>query len=892
MKKTSIILFLLIFLLTFTTMASLSFAAGENQILHYEMNNIDGTTVPDTTGNFDADWINPKNSQWINGENVGAINFEGGNTSSYIEIPEGVFDGLESVTVSTLVNWKGNSQAEWIFALGQDSNKYMFATPSRNSGDNSARLGLGTTSWRNEAAANSIEGAMDSDEWKHVTTVMNGEEETLTLYIDGEEVGSGSTRGYTLEEINNTNGRSGFIGRSFYSGDPYFGGMIADFQVYNDALSASEVRDLKEDMGEKIEEMDGFIVEHVANKLDYEFFINQNEKKDEIKTNLSFPTNDDYNTTLTWKSSNQDLISNEGTVTRPSYEEESQEIVITVTVANGTNSITKEFTVTVLRKPSDSEAVTEDAKNLIIYNINDVRGNLTLPTMGENGSTITWDSRNSSVITPTGEVDRPTHGSGDEIVRLTASITLNDEMITKAFLASVKEMPEEEDYEGYLFSYMRGEGRSDGEQIFFSLSEGNDPLSYQPLNNNEPSIISELGEEGLRDPFIIRSPEGDKFYMIATDLKIYGNHDWHGAQTTGSRSIMVWESNDLVEWSEQRMVEVAPPEAGNTWAPEIFYDDTTGEYVVFWASKLYEDETQRSSGATHNRMMYSKTRDFNTFTDPEIYIDYGYSVIDTTMIEHEGKIYRFHKDERNNSTDAPHGKYIFQDVGDSVLDENFELIKESVGRDHVGHTEGPIIFKSNIEEKWYLFVDEFGGRGYVPLESPDLNSGEWTAPDNYSFPSGIRHGSVLPVTKTEHESLLSNVPSIEEPSTEIGVTGVTLDQDLIELSEGKEVKLIATVIPENALNKNVAWSSSNEDVAIVDEDGKVTALEKGTTYITVTTVNGGFMAVSKVIVSKEDDSDTTSPRNKGKGSDNGKGKGLDKEKGKGKENGIGKGLNK
>ena len=69
--------------------------------------------------------------------------------------------------------------------------------------------------------------------------------------------------------------------------------------------------------------------------------------------------------------------------------------------------------------------------------------------------------------------------------------------------------------------------------------------------------------------FLLCSPEGDKFYMIATDLKIYGNNDWGAAQRAGSQSLMVWESNDLVNWSDMRMVEVsASIDAGCTWAPE------------------------------------------------------------------------------------------------------------------------------------------------------------------------------------------------------------------------------------------------------------------------------------------------------------------------------------
>lgn len=102
-------------------------------------------------------------------------------------------------------------------------------------------------------------------------------------------------------------------------------------------------------------------------------------------------------------------------------------------------------------------------------------------------------------------------------------------------------------------------------------------------------LSSDLGTKGLRDPFIIRSPEGDKFYQIATDLRMYGNGNWDQVQRTGSKSIMVWESTDLVHWTDQRLVRVAPDTAGNTWAPEAYYDETLDAYVVFWASKIYAE---------------------------------------------------------------------------------------------------------------------------------------------------------------------------------------------------------------------------------------------------------------------------------------------------------------
>jgi uncharacterized protein YjdB len=824
---------------------------GPKLILGYDMNNIDGAKVIDSTGKFEGRLMNPGNAEVIKGSGAGVVSFKGGSTNSYIEIPQGVLNGLESVTVSSLVNWNGEREAEWIFALGQDNNKYLFTTPRRNSGDRSARVGLGITSWSNEAGANATTGALKSREWKLVTAVMSGPDRTLKLYIDGVEVATGSTNGYTLEQINNANGRSGFIGRSFYSSDPFFGGMIANFEVYDGALSAAEIAQLKEEGDVRVAKMDDLLLQNAVAQLDYATFINKNESKDKITTDLVFPKNGTHGTTISWESNNLDVITNAGKVTRPSYNEGDKTVKITAIVSDGSKQESKNFTVTVVKKPKDSVAVKSDAESLKVNNIHDVRGHLTLPTTGENGSKVAWKSSDSSIITKTGEVTRPKHGDGDTTVTLTATLALNDETITKAFLASVKEMPKKEAYEGYAFSYFTGEGYSNGEQIYFALSEGNNPLRWRELNNGNPAITSELGEKGLRDPFIIRSPESDKFYMIATDLKINGNWNWDQAQRFGSRSIMVWESNDLVNWSEQRMVEVAPKEAGNTWAPEIFYDDTTGEYVVFWASKLYDNEEH--SGSTHNRMMYSKTRDFYTFTEPKVYIDYGYSVIDTTMIAHDGKIYRFSKDERNNTSSSPNGKFIFQEVGHSVLDPNFKLIKEGIGKGSISAGEGATVFKSNTEEKWYMFIDEFGGRGYVPFETTDLNSGEWRVSANYSLPSRPRHGTVIPVTKAEHDALMTTVPAIKVPTSPgPKVTSVSLDHESLELEEGSTAQLAATVTPKDAVTKQVVWSSNNAEVATVDETGKVTAVSEGKAKITVATVDGGFIAVSEVTVEKEE----------------------------------------
>jgi hypothetical protein len=313
----------------------------------------------------------------------------------------------------------------------------------------------------------------------------------------------------------------------------------------------------------------------------------------------------------------------------------------------------------------------------------------------------------------------------------------------------------EPQYAGYLFSYFTGEGTANGEKIYFALSNGNDPLHWRELNRGNPVLTPTLGTKGLRDPFIIRSPQGDKFYQIATDLRMYGNGNWDAAQRTGSKSIMVWESKDLVTWTDQRLVRVSADTAGNTWAPEAFYDSALGAYVVFWASKIYASNDPAHTGSAYNKMMYATTTDFRTFSQPKVWLDPGYSVIDSTVAKDGDTYYRFTKDERSRSTSAPCGKFIAEDKATSLLASRWSPVATCVGQGSISQGEGPTIVKSNTENKWYLFIDEFGGRGYVPFESTNLSSGGWKLSTNYQLPARPRHGTVLPVTAAEYQRLLT-----------------------------------------------------------------------------------------------------------------------------------------
>lgn len=296
--------------------------------------------------------------------------------------------------------------------------------------------------------------------------------------------------------------------------------------------------------------------------------------------------------------------------------------------------------------------------------------------------------------------------------------------------------------DGYLFVTFRGEGTPMTEQIYFMLS--NNGRDWKALNEAEPILVSTLGEKGMRDPYIIRSPDNKKFYLIATDLSIHLNGDWGRAQTAASKSIVVWESEDLVNWSEPRLCKVAPDNAGCTWAPEAVWDEQEKEYMVFWASKTSDD------GFAKQRIWAARTKDFKEFGKPFIYIEKPTTVIDTTIIREGDTYYRFTKDERD--------KAITMEKSKSLMSGWVEVNDFSLST--LRGYEGPTCFmiqppKNNKLAKWCLLLDQYStGAGYQSYETDDLSSGEFDEGDKMDFPfHPVRHGTVLALTKDEYNRL-------------------------------------------------------------------------------------------------------------------------------------------
>ncbi|MFJ5998646.1 glycoside hydrolase family 43 protein [Streptomyces sp. NPDC092370] len=312
---------------------------------------------------------------------------------------------------------------------------------------------------------------------------------------------------------------------------------------------------------------------------------------------------------------------------------------------------------------------------------------------------------------------------------------------------------------GYLMLHFTGEG-SAGQQMY--LSHSADGLHWNDLNGGAPILRSTIGTKGVRDPALVRSPDGSKYWIIATDLCISCGQSWSDSINNGSRNLVVWESKDLVNWSEPWLLNVAGaiPDGRNAWAPEAIWDPETKDYVLYWATNVPLD------GRTKHRIFYARTSDFRTTTTPQIYIDRPgtQELIDTQIVEVAAGVgnYRYVR--------ASGDGQITIEGSNSILGTWTKLGDLSgIGLTGTAGTtgtkvEGPMWMKFRDRNEWALYLDQYAiGGGYMPVTTANPSApGTYQIPASGSYNMGVnkkRHGSIMNLTAAEESRVLARWPS-------------------------------------------------------------------------------------------------------------------------------------
>ncbi|GHK02206.1 hypothetical protein SY2F82_40030 [Streptomyces sp. Y2F8-2] len=306
---------------------------------------------------------------------------------------------------------------------------------------------------------------------------------------------------------------------------------------------------------------------------------------------------------------------------------------------------------------------------------------------------------------------------------------------------------------GYLMVHFTGEGATN-QQMY--LSHSTDGLHWNDLNGGGMVLRSTVGTKGVRDPAFVRSPDGSKYWIIATDLCISCGQTWDSSINNGSRNLVVWESTDLVNWSQPWLLNVAGaiPDGRNAWAPEAIWNPETDDYVLYWATNV------PLNGKTKHRIFYARTSDFRTITSPQLYIDRPgtQEIIDTQIVEVPSGVgkYRYVR--------ASGDGQITLEGSNSVLGTWTDLGNLSGIGLTGSQVEGPMWMKFNGTDKWALYLDQYATNGgYMPVLTTDpSNPAAYQRQASGSYTMGgtkKRHGWIMNLTAAEESRVLARWPN-------------------------------------------------------------------------------------------------------------------------------------
>ncbi len=153
--------------------------------------------------------------------------------SSYVQLPANIAQG-SGFTFASWINWNGGANWQRIFDFGNDTTHYLFLTPSSGSGTLRFAINNGSGEQIVETSA------LASSSWQHVAITLSGN--TATLYVNGVQVASST--GFSIAP-SAFNPIKNYLGKSQFSADPLFNGMMDAVTIKDYAMTAGQIAQLQ-----------------------------------------------------------------------------------------------------------------------------------------------------------------------------------------------------------------------------------------------------------------------------------------------------------------------------------------------------------------------------------------------------------------------------------------------------------------------------------------------------------------------------------------------------------------------------------------------------------------------------------------------------------------------
>ena len=635
---------------------------------------------------------------------------------------------LEEYIISTYVYVPSTTElggaGNFIFTFANSTDIANRANGCIFMGANRMRYAISPYRWDDEQAVEAGY-ALPTGEWHAITFVQD--RSSAKLYLDQELVAQGGAL-MAPSKLGAT--PYNFLGRPCYATDCYLkDAMYCDFRIYDSAsdLSIGEFTQNLSQLNRNIEEWQ---VTELMNEVTL--------SGDRFYDDIVLPTPNENGITVTWKSSDESVISPTGRVTRPAYGSGTACVTLTATFSKGDISLQKEFVVYVpAYDMSDADIVDGDMMSLTLNgHLENLMTNLYLPTRGKKGSNISWQSSHPSILSHEGEL--LSQGQTKTEVTLTATISLRNSVATNTFYITVaKKLP----LAYYLFAYFNGNSPWQ-EQICFALST--DGYNYTPLNNGDPIISSAdiALKQAVRDPHILRGEDG-YFYMVVTDMR--SSQGW-----SSNDGMVLLRSADMVNWTHTaidfptRWPHRFDRDAlTQVWAPQTIYDPEEGKYMVYYAIG--------ESGKNYITYYSYANEDFTDLTEPQVLYNHGgLNTIDADIVWHDGRYHMFFKTEgQGNGIQKATAKTL---RGEWTPEYNYLQQTDAA-------VEGSGVFKKIDSDEWVLMYDCYTSGMYQYCTSTDLDNFTWVCNSANTSIFTPRHGTTIAITTEEAQRLAIAWPS-------------------------------------------------------------------------------------------------------------------------------------
>jgi hypothetical protein len=268
------------------------------------------------------------------------------------------------------------------------------------------------------------------------------------------------------------------------------------------------------------------------------------------------------------------------------------------------------------------------------------------------------------------------------------------------------------------------EPASDGLRLLYSYD------GYKWTDVGRTFVKPEVGSKVMRDPSIAKGADGE-YHLVWTS-------GWNKDKGFGYA-----HSKDLIHWSTPEFIPVMQNDSNvvNVWAPEVFFDEENSQYIIVWASTIpFRFPRGLEEENNNQRLYYTVTKDFKTFSPSKLYLDPQFSVIDAEIVKRAPKDYVLVL--KDNTRPMRNIKVAF---GNSPLGP-WNNISAPFTKNF---TEGPSV--AHVGKDWLIYFDSYGDKKYEAVKTTDFIHFDSAV---VSVPEGHKHGTIFMTSRRELKKLL------------------------------------------------------------------------------------------------------------------------------------------